>query len=85
MRMDRLEIDERPLATGYFLLDTMRTLFMSGISPSECMHIAVGLVTEDELAEFKKHGIDVFVAPQPIEDLAALYKLLVQVSNGDSE
>lgn len=85
MRMDKLAIEERPLAVGYFLLDTMRTLFLTGISPKECMHISVGLVTEEDLVEFRSHDVDVFEAPQPIEDLAALYKLLVQVSRGDEE
>lgn len=83
--MDTLSIEERPLAVGYFVLDTMRSLFLSGINPADEMRIHVGLVTEEDIASLRKHDVDVFEAPKPIEDLSALYKLLVQVSRGDGE
>lgn len=65
------------------MLDTLRTLFLSGIETTDEIRIHVGLMSEDQLAELRRTGVDVFRPTDSlVPDMGALYKLMVGVSRG---
>jgi len=81
MVLEGLKTEDRPTAVGYFVLDTLRSLFQSGIKATDEIRIAVALVGADELAELAKH-VAVYTPPKDVSDLSAIYKLIVDVSRG---
>lgn len=80
--MEGLSISDRPLAVGYFVLDTLRSWFKSGVPTSETIQLRVGMADPRELDE-RKEEIPLFVSPSDVQDLGALYKILVAVQSGD--
>ena len=84
MVLEGLKTEDRPLAVGYFILDTQRTFYQTGVRTDSHITITVNLVTPAELEEISKH-IAVFLPPNPVDDLGTLYKLLVAVSRGDDQ
>lgn len=82
MVMEGVKISDRPLAVGYFVLDTLRSWFRDGVPTTKPILLKVGMVDPKELDE-RKNQIPLFVAPSNVEDLGALYKILVAVSSGD--
>jgi hypothetical protein len=84
MVLEGLKTEDKPTAVGYFVLDTLRSLFQSGILATDEIRVTVALVTPDELEELKKH-VHVFVPPQEVDQLGPLYKLILDVSRGTEE
>jgi len=84
MVLEGLKTEDRPTAVGYFILDTLRSLFQSGILASDEIRLAVALVTAEELDELKQH-VQVFTAPQQVDQLGPLYKMILDVSRGSDE
>lgn len=81
MVLEGIATEDRPQAVGYFLLDTLRALFTSGIDPKEPITIKVGFVDPRELDQ-NRDKIPLFIAPKAVEDLGHLYKLILAVSRG---
>lgn len=83
MVMDGLDARDRPTAVGYFVLDTLRTLFQTGVKPTDEIRIHVGIMSPAELKELSQ-SVDVFTCtPGMVSWLGDLYKLMVGVSRGD--
>jgi hypothetical protein len=86
MVLEGLKTEERPTAVGYFVLDTLRSMFQSGVRPSEPITLRIGLVDPKDL-EDAKDEVPLFIPPKGkgVEDLGHLYKLILKVSRGDAE
>jgi len=82
MPIEDVRLDDRPLAVGYFVLDTLRTWYQTGLKADVPINIVVGFADPAEM-DHKKSVIPMFIPPGSVDDLAALYKILVCVSRGD--
>jgi hypothetical protein len=82
--MEGMSVSDRPTAVGYFVLDTLRSWFRDGVPTTEPVILRVGLADPKELDE-RKEQIPLFIAPGNVEDLGALYKILLAVSSGNKE
>lgn len=81
MIMEGISIEDRPQAVGYFILDTLRSLYQSGVDPKEPITLKLGYADPREL-DSNRDKIPLFIAPKGVEDLGHLYKLIVAVSRG---
>ncbi len=85
MVLEGLKTEDRPLAVGYFLLDTLRSFFQSGVSPEKQITIKCGLIEPAKLQKaVDENATHVFLPPiAAVQDLGSLYKLILAVSRGE--
>jgi hypothetical protein len=85
MVLEGLQTEDRPLAVGYFVLDTLRSLYQTGVDPSSPVQMKAGLIDPALLQASVDAGqTHVFLPPlAAVDDLGPLYKLVVAVSRGE--
>jgi hypothetical protein len=82
MPIEDVPLEERPQAVGYFILDTLRSWYQTGLKADVPINIVVGFADPTEM-DRRKLEVPMFIAPSVCDDLGALYKILVSVSRGD--
>lgn len=88
MVLDGIPVEKRPIAVGYFIMDTLRTFYQTGVKAAHAIQLHVGAHTPAQL-DVLAQDVNIYQPPLHADDLdmlGDLYKLMVGVSRGaDSE
>lgn len=83
MVLEGIPQEDRPTAVGYFIMDTLRTFFQTGLKAGTEIRIHIGLMTPADIDTLRK-SVDVYhPSLKVIAHLGEIYKLMHEVSTND--
>ena len=83
MVLEGIPQEDRPTAVGYFIMDTLRTFFQTGVKAGSEIRLHVGLMTPEAVQKLKS-TVDVYQPERSvISHLGSIYKLMYEVSRDD--
>lgn len=85
MLLEGVKHEDRPTVVGYFILDTLRSVYQTGVDPESPVTIKAGLIAPDVLQEAVDSAATHIWSPPVagVDMLGDIYKLVLAVSRGE--